>query len=134
LKFRAADGLVRAGLAVSQIRSVLPRVDPERIWVRAAPVWFRAFWAKGISALAMPWGIYVHPAILSGPSRSLGSLLVHELAHIEQWRRLGAAGWARSYLGDYLRSRRSGLAHQDSYLKIGLEAEARGVARAIAGA
>ncbi len=53
---------------------------------------------------------------------------MHELAHIEQWRRLRLIGWARSYLGDYLRGRRGGLDHSASYRQIGLEIEARDIA------
>ncbi len=81
--------------------------------------------------MAMPWGIYVHPDRLQRPD--LGRLIVHELVHIDQWRRLGAVGWARSYMGDYFRGRRAGLKHHDAYRAIALEKEARDVASHLAG-
>jgi hypothetical protein len=81
--------------------------------------------------MALPWGIYLAPRVLERPLADLGLLIVHELAHIEQWRRLGPIGWARSYLGDYLGSRRSGLRHHDAYRAVGLEVEARDTARAL---
>lgn len=129
MRFRAGDGLLAGGLDPERVRAVLPRVDPQRVWVRPASRWFRLFWAPGITAVAMPWGIYVHPDRLRGPG--LGPLMVHELTHIEQWRRLGPWRWARAYLGDYLRHRRSGLRHHEAYLAIGLEVEARDTARAL---
>ena len=133
MRFRAAEALEQAGLSPERIRAVLPRVDTTRLWVRPASRWFRLFWGPGITAVAMPWGIYVHPRRLAGGAGGLGPLIVHEIAHIEQWRRLGAVGWARSYLGDYLRGRRSGMAHDAAYRSIGLEVEARDVARSLAG-
>ena len=83
--------------------------------------------------MALPWGIYVHPDRLRAPRGELGPLIVHELTHIEQWRRLGALGWFRSYVGGYIRNRRAGLAHHDAYRAIALEVEARDVARTLAG-
>lgn len=131
MRFRASEGLAAGGLTPEQVRAVLPRVDPDRVWVRPASRLFRMFWARGITAVALPWGIFVHPERLGGPG--LGPLMVHELTHIEQWRRLGPWGWARSYLGDYVRHRRAGMPHGDAYRSIGLEVEARDIARTIAG-
>lgn len=85
-------------------------------------------WAPQITAVAMPWGIYVHPDRMSAPLEALGPLMVHELTHIQQWRRLGPLRWARVYFGDYLRGRRRGLSHHDAYRGISLEVEARDVA------
>ena len=79
--------------------------------------------------MAVPWGIYLDPAVAARPLAELGPLIVHELTHIDQWRRLGPIGWGRAYLGDYLRGRRGGLAHHEAYRAIGLEREARRVAR-----
>jgi hypothetical protein len=63
--------------------------------------------------------------------RSAGSawLLRHELAHVEQWRRLGAIGFLRSYLGAYFRGRIRGFNHKEAYLRIPLEEEARRLAQ-----
>ena len=120
-----------SGIPGDAIAAELPDVDPSTIPVWRAARWFRALWAPGITAVAMPWGIYLHPDRLAEPLGSLGPLVVHELTHIQQWRRLGALGWARSYLGDYLRARRRGSAHRDAYRAIALEVEARDVARRV---
>ncbi len=81
----------------------------------------------------MPWGIYLHPDRLERSAADVGRLMVHELTHIDQWRRLGAIGWGRSYLGDYFRGRRSGLTHHEAYRAIGLEREARDVTARLGG-
>jgi hypothetical protein len=133
VRFSAAEALVASGIDRTSVRRVLPRVDPSRVPVFRAAAWFRFFWAKGISAVAVPWGIYLTPGVLERPLEHLGPLIVHELTHIEQWRRLGPLGWARDYLGDYLRGRRRGLGHHDAYRAIGLEVEAREKARNLRG-
>lgn len=133
MKFRALEALTRADLDLERLTVALPNVDPATIPVNSASRLFRMFWAKGISAVAMPWGIYLHPDRLEQSAADVGRLMVHELTHIDQWRRLGAMGWGRSYLGDYLRGRRSGLTHQEAYRAIGLEREARDVATRLGG-
>lgn len=133
MRFSAAEAADAAGIDRSLLAETLPRVDPSRVPVWAAASWFRLFWARGITAVALPWGIYVHPDRLDEPPDRLGALIVHELTHIEQWRRLGPIGWVRSYLGDYLQGRRGGLSHHEAYRGIGLEVEARDIAGRIAG-
>jgi hypothetical protein len=127
----AGEAVDAAGIDRDLLAAALPRVDPDAIRVRAAAPWFRALWAEGITAMALPWGIYLHPRHFERPPSELGALMVHELAHIDQWRRLGPWGWARSYLGDYLSGRRRRLGHHGAYRAIGLEVEARDVARRI---
>jgi hypothetical protein len=90
-------------------------------------------WARGISAVAVPWAVYVLPRHLDRPAGDLGRLIVHELTHVDQWRRLGLLRWARAYLGDYLRGRRRGMSHDEAYRQIGLEVEARAVSLRIPG-
>jgi hypothetical protein len=51
-------------------------------------------------------------------------LLRHELVHVEQWRRLGIAGFLARYLGGYLRWRLRGYGHWAAYRRIPLEVEA----------
>ncbi len=133
MKFRALEALTRADLDLERLTVALPNVDPATIPVHSASRLFRMFWAKGISAVAMPWGIYLHPDRLERSAADVGRLMVHELTHIDQWRRLGAIGWGRSYLGDYFRGRRSGLTHHEAYRAIGLEREARDVATRLGG-
>jgi hypothetical protein len=132
VRFSAGEAVAASGIDRELIGAVLPDVDPSRIPVYAASRWFRMLWAPKITAVAMPWGIYVHPERLDVPLAALGPLMVHELTHIQQWRSLGPIGWARTYFGDYLRGRRSGLDHHAAYRDISLEVEARDVAARLA--
>jgi hypothetical protein len=132
VRFWAVEALDRASVDRVRLAVVLPTVDPAAVPVRSAPRWFRALWSKGITAVAMPWAIYLDPARFGSTDAELGRLITHELTHIDQWRRLGATGWAQAYLGDYLRGRIHGLRHHAAYRDIGLEREARDVARRLA--
>ena len=129
-----ADDILRAaGIDPDDLRKFMPRVDPATIKVRVASPWFRRLWAKGIAAVALPNGVYVQPAVMerfrtgAEPERS-GRLIVHELMHIEQWRRLGMLRHVTQYVGDYLRNRFRRLGHWESYRAVRLEQEAREVA------
>jgi hypothetical protein len=133
VRFSAAEALAASGIDRDRLAAELPSVDPSRVPVFGAARWFRLFWAKRISAVAMPWGIYLHPRHLARPLADLGPLIVHELTHIAQWRRLGLIGWLRSYLGDYVRGRRSGLSSHQAYRAIRLEVEARETSRTMTG-
>lgn len=132
----AADILRATGIDPGSLADVMPRVDSEEVKVRVASPLFRRFWVKGIAAVALPNGIFVQPAVMerfrSGaqPGRS-GKLIVHELMHIEQWRRNGAIRHLAQYLGDYIRNRWNGFGHWESYRAIRIEQEARDVAAAI---
>ena len=129
-----ADDILRAaGIDPATLHEVMPRVDPATIKVKVASPLFRRFWAKGIAAVAMPFGIFVQPAVMErfrtgSESERSGRLIVHELMHIEQWRRLGMFRHITQYVGDYLRNRFQGFGHWESYRAIRLEEEARDVA------
>jgi len=56
------------------------------------------------------------------------ALLCHEMVHVRQWEELGVPRFLWRYLTSYLGGRRRGLSHQDAYLAIPLEVEARRVA------
>ncbi len=134
-----ADDLLRAaGIDPDSLAELMPRVDPATVRVRVAPSWFRRVWAKGIVAVALPNGVFVQPGVMerfrSGvePER-WGPLIVHELMHIEQWRRLGAPRHVSQYLGDYVRHRFQGYGHWESYRAIRLEVEARDAAAQVQG-
>lgn len=127
----AAEVVAAAGIDQDNLVAALPRVDPSRVPIRPAPRWFRALWARGISAVAMPWAVYLHPRHFGRPLAELGPLVVHELTHVDQWRRLGLVGWTRAYLGGYLGNRLRGAGHVAAYRGIGLEVEARATARRI---
>ncbi|NND04560.1 MAG: hypothetical protein HKN91_17430 [Acidimicrobiia bacterium] len=134
--FNAKDGLAATGVDQSWLARVLPRIDTGTIQVREAPGWFMRLWAKGIVAVAMPWGIYFTPAMMdryeSGaePLR-LGQLLVHELTHIEQVKRSGLLRHTVTYVFDYLKGRLARKGHWDSYGAIRHEIEARSVAKLV---
>jgi len=132
----AADLLRATGVDPDALRARMPRVDPGTVAVRVASPLFRRFWAKGIAAVSLPFGVFVQPEVMERlrmgvePERS-ATLIVHELMHIEQWRRLGAARHLAQYLGDYLRGRWHRLGHWEAYRAIRLEVEARRVAAAV---
>lgn len=134
--FTASDGLAVTGIDQAWLARVMTRIDPHRITVKEAPAWFMRLWADGIVAVAMPWAIYFTPGMMdryeSGdePQR-LGRLLVHELAHVEQVKRLGVMRHVAQYLADYLRGRFARRSHWDSYRSVRLEVEARSVARLV---
>jgi hypothetical protein len=129
----AADILLFSGIDPGTLVAPMPRVDPAEVEVRVASRLFRRFWARGIAAVALPAGIFVQPAVMerfrigAEPERS-GRLIVHELMHIEQWRRLGAFRHITQYVGDYLRRRFRGFGHWEAYQAIRLEQEARDAA------
>jgi hypothetical protein len=133
VRFSAAEVLAAAGIERQALARALPGVDPSRCPVWPAPRWFGVLWRRDIGAVALPWGIYLRRDLLALPPVRLAPLIVHELAHLDQWRRLGARRLLVSYFGDYLRGRRSGLSHSRAYLAIGLEKEAREAAGRLAG-
>jgi hypothetical protein len=69
--------------------------------------------------------IFVDPKVLNGDKAKLSLLVIHELVHVRQWHDLGVLGFLGRYLRSYLRGRRDGLNHRDSYRAIDLEVEAR---------
>ena len=52
-------------------------------------------------------------------------LLAHELVHVEQYARLGAARFLWRYVGEYFSNLRRLRSHRRAYLAISLEVEAR---------
>jgi len=80
--------------------------------------------APGASATTLGRFIFMRSEA-SGSTR----LLRHELAHVEQWRRLGVPGFSRRYLGAYLAWRLRRYPHWAAYRRIPLEIEADWAAR-----
>lgn len=132
-----AEAMLQTGnIDVARVRHHLRRVEPSRVRVSVAPSWFRLLWPKGIAAMCMAWGVYVTPEIMDRYERrdrveSIGTLIAHELVHLEQWRRLGPIRHTIRYLGDYFVGRLRRLRHWEAYRAIGLEREARYVAAVI---
>ena len=131
----SADGsstqaLQRSGIDRAELPATLALA--RGVSFRPAPAWFRRFWARDVAAVALPWAVYVRPATLQRISEGReGRLVVHEFAHVDQWRRLGPIRFVVDYLGDYLRGRLSGLPHDVAYRSIRLELEAEEIARAV---
>lgn len=71
--------------------------------------------------------------VISVRARAAGDerLLRHELVHVEQWRRLGFAGFVRRYVGAYLRWRLRAHGHWAAYRRIPLEVEAEWLSRVV---
>lgn len=104
-------------------------VDPRTVPVRIAPWWMRAAWAQGTAALTAPWVIWVAPDVMAWESRRRASLIIHELAHSGQWRRLGTLPFLTRYLLEYGAARFDGKGHKEAYRKLSLEQEAEAVRR-----
>lgn len=113
---------VRAGDLIDFDR---PPVDPHTVRVRKAPWWLRLVWREPFVAIALPWSIYLRLPPDHLDEAHLRRILEHELVHIAQWRELGFGRFARSYVGDYLAGRISGLGHLDAYAAITLERDPR---------
>jgi hypothetical protein len=132
----AAAVLNRAGVDPAHLGPVMPRVDPAGVPVRVAPWWLRTMWLGGISAMTLPWAVYVDPEVWerfeggSEPGRD-ARLMVHELMHVEQVRRHGAIRHTLRYGGSYVRGRVRGLGHWDAYRAVSFEQEARAASRLV---
>lgn len=125
--------LEAAGLPLDLVEEAIPHVDLARVRIRPAPAWLRRAWRRDVTAMATPWAVFVLPSLLRAQAGSVAGLLVHELAHVEQWRRMGVAAFLWRYLADYLHNRRRGMGHQAAYLAISLEQEAESVRRYVIG-
>lgn len=97
----------------------VPEVDRARARVLVVPRWL-----PGVGATTFDRLIVIRRG-RAGDRR----LLAHELVHVRQWRELGALGFLRAYLGEYVAGRRASLGHRDAYRRISFEQEARALAR-----
>ncbi|MDP8927087.1 MAG: hypothetical protein M3O70_00530 [Actinomycetota bacterium] len=129
----AAAPLAAAGIDASLLSEALPHVDAGRVPVRLAPGWLQAMWLGDVEAMACPWAVFVRKSALRREDASLAGLLVHELAHVEQWRHHGALGFLYRYLGDYLRHRLRGMHHMEAYRAIPFEQDAERLRRRLMG-
>lgn len=124
----AAAALAASGVDISALPPLIQPVRPEQVTLRTAPYLMRKLWSKGIQAMTLGNTVYIDPRVLSGPSRPLGLLVIHELVHVRQWRKRGVFPFLGSYCSDYLKGRRNHLGHRGSYREIGVEVEAREIA------
>lgn len=93
----------------------VPAIDLDRARIVTVPLWL-----PGIGASTLGRVIVVRHDRAGDRA-----LLAHELVHVRQWRELGMIRFLRSYLGEYVALRRSGLPHRDAYRGISFEVEAR---------
>jgi hypothetical protein len=126
----AGSLLAGAGVDLAQLRRLLPGVEPYAVSVRPAPRLLRALWGRDVAAMAVRRMVWVRPDLLAA-DRLPAPLLLHEMVHVQQWRRLGIPRFISRYLGAYLKSRAGGHGHRHAYHSIPLELEADEVARAL---
>ncbi len=116
--------LSRIGLTSDEVLVRLRPLVPETVRVKPAPRWLRAFMNPRVSAITLPWAVYLRAEVMALPEAVLGRLMLHELVHARQWKELGTLRFTVRYLREYLAGRRRGLGHWGSYLAISLEQEA----------
>lgn len=102
--------------------------DLDSVPIRRAPRWMVKSWRGDISAMTLPFGIFVRPASLTGDRIQLANTIQHELVHVRQWREYGVLRFLARYLSEYWRGRRRGLGHDEAYRQISFEVEARQIA------
>lgn len=115
-------------LDTPQLRVRLLPVRPEDVDVRPLPWWLKLVSPTWVTAITLPWAVYVRVEALEGDPELLPRLIAHELVHVRQWRTAGPLGFLRRYLADYLRGRRQRLGHRAAYRAITLESEATDIA------
>lgn len=121
---RLAELVQPAGLA--RLRAEFPSLDLGPVEVRSiASVLERL--CPGVAGITIGHRIWVKRTLV-GEADDLLVLLVHELVHVQQWRRLGPIGFLVRYGCDYMGSRLRLRSHHAAYQAIPAEAEARSVA------
>lgn len=75
-------------------------------------------------AITFPNRVWFRPESLPDSATELNELLIHELTHVAQWRRLGSIRFLWRYLSAYIAGRLRGLKHSQAYRQIPLEVEA----------
>jgi hypothetical protein len=129
--FPAIEALEAGGIDPSALARVAPAVDPEHLLVREARPWFERIVLRSAAAIALPYVVYMRASVYTRPRRQLTGLVIHELVHVNQWRREGYVRFALVYLGEYLRGRWRGQPHDEAYRAISYEVEARRLAETL---
>lgn len=115
------------GADPAELGNRLGIADIDNVAIQPAPKWMVRAWRGDVAAMTLPWAIYIRQDVLGGDSLRLARLVSHELVHVRQWQQLGTSRFLIRYLADYLSGRRRGLNHNQSYLAISLEKEARDI-------
>jgi hypothetical protein len=93
--------------------------------VRIVPAWLSRVWGTGIDAMTLPRTVFASEDAMRRIHRGEApTLLIHESAHVDQWRRFGRVGFLTRYLGDYVKGRAVGLPHHTAYRAIRFERQA----------
>ena len=75
--------------------------------------------------------IYLAPGYYRVDTAAGLALIAHEITHCRQYQQLGAWRFRAKYLAAYFKNRRSGMRHDQAYLQISFEIEAREVERKV---
>jgi hypothetical protein len=125
--------LTASGISPIDVAVALPGVDLEQVTIRPAPAWLAKLWGKTVAAMTFRTTVYIRSSVLDSDPAELGSLIVHELAHVQQWTELGVVRFLWQYVSGYLRGRLTSLSHQDAYRSIPIEIDARELANQLQG-
>lgn len=123
----AGDIASDAGLDLRTLRARLAHTDPFTVPVVAAPPWLERLWRPWVKGSAGPRRIYVRPELLDDPS-SIARLVVHELVHVDQWRRRGRVGFLARYAAEYVEGLVRHRSFKAAYRSVAAEEEARMIA------
>lgn len=123
----AGDIITEAGLDLRMLRAKLPNTDPFTVPVVAAPAWLERVWRPWVKGSAGLRRIFVRPELLDDPS-TIGRVVVHELVHVDQWRRYGRIGFLARYVGGYLEGLVAHRGFDAAYRSVTLEVEAMRIA------
>ena len=101
-------------------------VEAEGGLLRAGfPAWLEPLLVRGTVAITLGRRIYLGRELMEAAEDELGAIVAHELEHVRQFARVGAARFTWQYLRDYARNRRSGMSALQAYEAIPFEVEAR---------
>ncbi len=116
----------RAGHDVEVLRKRLAPIDPDRVNIYPASSVVRLLLRDGIRAVTLWKWVLIDPELLkAGSDDQVAEVVIHEMVHLKQYAELGLWGFARSYLGEYLRARANGESPDHAYLNLTAEREAR---------
>ncbi len=97
-------------------------LDLSEVSVRMMPHWMQIALGTSVAAITLGNSVFVaqdtYESVVSGKNQAL---LIHELVHVDQWRREGSATFLSRYATEYVRNRMIGLDHRTAYRSIGFE-------------
>jgi Domain of unknown function (DUF4157) len=118
MSISATDATKKSGVDAGDL-------DLSAVSLRRMPRPMQLALGNSVAAITLGNSIFVaedrYESVVSGNNRSL---LVHELVHVDQWRREGAVAFLSRYTSEYVRYRMIGLDHRTAYRAIGFEAAA----------